>query len=227
MSRVWYRTIIAIAALVAVAATAAPALAGSKAWTPAGHGGKFQQHSFTNHGLNCRYVYKSTRHGYRIERKCTRPKAGARSFRPGPPPWAGPNRHGHYRQYHRQYRPPRHPGFKRPRHYYRGSSYGCGQGEMLGQLVAALVAGAVGGGKGGFDPACLGGTLDHAPAGQPIGWENPDTGAQYRIVPAGGYESTGGRYCREFTSTADVGGRPQQVYGTACRQPDGSWEIMS
>lgn len=33
-------------------------------------------------------------------------------------------------------------------------------------------------------------------------------------------------YCREFTSTAVVGGVPQQVYGTACEQPDGSWQIV-
>jgi len=34
-------------------------------------------------------------------------------------------------------------------------------------------------------------------------------------------------YCREYTSTATVGGRPVETYGTACRQPDGSWKIVS
>jgi hypothetical protein len=30
-------------------------------------------------------------------------------------------------------------------------------------------------------------------------------------------------YCREFTRTIFVGGCPQQGYGNACLQPDGSW----
>jgi hypothetical protein len=38
---------------------------------------------------------------------------------------------------------------------------------------------------------------------------------------------TEGRYCREYTSRASVGGRIQETYGQACQQPDGSWEIIS
>lgn len=34
-------------------------------------------------------------------------------------------------------------------------------------------------------------------------------------------------YCREYTTTAYVNGRPVETYGTACRQPDGSWRIVS
>ncbi|MEQ8398496.1 hypothetical protein [Thalassobaculum sp.] len=34
-------------------------------------------------------------------------------------------------------------------------------------------------------------------------------------------------YCREYTTTAYVNGRPVESYGTACRQPDGSWRIVS
>ena len=33
-------------------------------------------------------------------------------------------------------------------------------------------------------------------------------------------------YCREFTRTSYVGGRPQQGYGNACMQPDGSWQMV-
>lgn len=32
--------------------------------------------------------------------------------------------------------------------------------------------------------------------------------------------------CREFTQTITVGGRIQQSYGTACLQPDGSWQMQ-
>src|SRR5262245_39797280 len=33
--------------------------------------------------------------------------------------------------------------------------------------------------------------------------------------------------CREFTSTANIGGQEQQVVGMACLQPDGTWRIVS
>lgn len=36
-----------------------------------------------------------------------------------------------------------------------------------------------------------------------------------------------GRYCREYQSVSRIGGAPKQTYGTACMQPDGSWEIVS
>lgn len=35
-----------------------------------------------------------------------------------------------------------------------------------------------------------------------------------------------GRYCREYQSQAMINGRWQQVYGTACRNPDGSWALV-
>lgn len=34
-------------------------------------------------------------------------------------------------------------------------------------------------------------------------------------------------YCREYTREVIVDGRPAQAYGRACRQPDGSWRIVS
>lgn len=34
-------------------------------------------------------------------------------------------------------------------------------------------------------------------------------------------------YCREYTSTVLVNGRPVESFGTACLQPDGSWRIVS
>lgn len=34
-------------------------------------------------------------------------------------------------------------------------------------------------------------------------------------------------YCREFTKVVTIGGQAQSAYGQACRQPDGSWQIVS
>lgn len=33
--------------------------------------------------------------------------------------------------------------------------------------------------------------------------------------------------CREYTRTIYIGGQPQQGFGTACLQPDGSWQVVS
>ena len=33
-------------------------------------------------------------------------------------------------------------------------------------------------------------------------------------------------YCREYSSVAVVAGIEQEIFGKACRQPDGSWRIM-
>ncbi len=32
--------------------------------------------------------------------------------------------------------------------------------------------------------------------------------------------------CREYQTTIDVGGQPQQAVGVSCLQPDGSWRII-
>ncbi len=44
-------------------------------------------------------------------------------------------------------------------------------------------------------------------------------------APAPAYAPAPGQ-CREYQSTTMIEGRPQQVYGTACLQPDGSWRIV-
>lgn len=55
--------------------------------------------------------------------------------------------------------------------------------------------------------------------------ENPygEAGAS----PGSIYGSREGAPCREYTTTVIVGGQEQSAYGTACRQPDGSWKISS
>jgi hypothetical protein len=40
------------------------------------------------------------------------------------------------------------------------------------------------------------------------------------------YTAPNGQTCREYQSTAEIGGHRQMTYGTACLQPDGSWRIV-
>jgi hypothetical protein len=36
-----------------------------------------------------------------------------------------------------------------------------------------------------------------------------------------------GRQCREYQTTRDLQGRATKVYGTACRDPEGQWQIVN
>lgn len=61
-------------------------------------------------------------------------------------------------------------------------------------------------------------------------WNNPYTD-NHGYVSAGeyyedGYEDYEGP-CREFTQTVYIDGRPEQATGVACRQPNGTWRIVS
>ena len=78
-------------------------------------------------------------------------------------------------------------------------------------------------------------TLENSPIGSTSNWNNPDTGNSGTITPTKTYRCAGtscasqttSGYCREFQTTVTVGGKVQNAYGTACRQPDGSWKIVN
>ena len=67
--------------------------------------------------------------------------------------------------------------------------------------------------------------LEYNPTDKPVEWRNPDSGNYGRVTPVTTYRQNG-RYCREFTQEIFIGGEKQTGYGRACRQPDGSWEII-
>jgi surface antigen len=68
--------------------------------------------------------------------------------------------------------------------------------------------------------------LETAPTGKPVAWTNPDTGHSGTITPTKTYQANGA-YCREFQSDVIIDGKPDKAWGTACRQPDGSWKVQS
>jgi surface antigen len=68
-------------------------------------------------------------------------------------------------------------------------------------------------------------TLESGRTGQKHAWHNPDSGANYAVVPTKTYHHKGNP-CREFTTTAIIGGKTQKVYGKACRTADGDWKMI-
>jgi len=68
--------------------------------------------------------------------------------------------------------------------------------------------------------------LETSKSGTAVAWRNPDTGNRGTVTPKPAFKNNNGRYCREFQQTVTIGGRTAEAYGTACRQPDGSWKIV-
>lgn len=98
-------------------------------------------------------------------------------------------------------------------------------GTLLGAFIGAAVGAEIGRQMDEADRRHAAYALEHNPTNQPARWVNPDTGYEYTFTPTRTYQGGQGP-CREFVMNALIGGQPEQVYGTACRQPDGSWQIL-
>ena len=104
-------------------------------------------------------------------------------------------------------------------------------GIIGGVLLGGLVGGAVGNALDQRDKelamqqAQL--SLENAKVGQTSQWQNPDSGNSGTFTPTRTYQTDSGQYCREYQQEIMVGGEKHDSYGTACRQPDGSWKIQN
>ena len=124
-------------------------------------------------------------------------------------------------------------------------------GGLGGAAFGGLIAAAAGGGGPAIAGAVIGGALlgglvgnmldqrdkrlqaeaaqkamESTPSGKPVAWNNPDSGHSGTITPVRTYQSNG-QYCREYQTTVTIDNKQEKGYGTACRQPDGSWKIES
>ncbi len=115
-----------------------------------------------------------------------------------------------------------------------GSKLGKGQGNVLttgvGVLAGALLGSEIGRHMDEQDRKILAITsqkvLEDSPSGRSVEWKNPDNGHYGYVTPTKTYQERSGRYCREYQQTIMIGGKKEEGYGKACRQPDGTWEIQ-
>lgn len=103
-----------------------------------------------------------------------------------------------------------------------GHQFGKGKGKVASTIAGAVLGSAVG---TSVSQRCTEEVFRTAPLGTPIVWQRPGYDDNYYVTATREFE-TEGRYCREYQAVATIGGRNQQTYGTACMQPDGSWEII-
>jgi len=112
-----------------------------------------------------------------------------------------------------------------------GSQFGKGGGQILaigaGALAGALIGGSIGKNMDDTDKMKMNQALETNSVGKPAYWQNTNTGNSYTVVPVKNVDIDGNQYCREYRTTAIIAGKKQQMYGTACRQPDGSWKMVS
>jgi surface antigen len=108
---------------------------------------------------------------------------------------------------------------------------GSGTAIAAGTILGGLLGGAIGDRLDAADRqranTAATQALESVPSGQSVAWRNPDSGNAGSVTPVRTYQTSTGQYCREYTQTITIGGEKHQSYGTACRQPDGTWRIVS
>ena len=110
-----------------------------------------------------------------------------------------------------------------------GSQVGDGRGQtaaiIVGPIAGAMIGRHIGETMDDVDRMNTARALHNNRTGERATWVNPDNGNRYTVTPTRTYDRDYGP-CREFRLDATVDGRPnQQVFGTACLQPDGSWVV--
>jgi surface antigen len=115
-----------------------------------------------------------------------------------------------------------------------GNQFGKGSGKVAATFAGAVIGGIVGNSIGKdldtrdrelarqaeYD------AWESSAPGKAVRWRNPDNG-RYGEIVAEGYYDRGGSRCRNFVHSVWIEGRRQQMRGTACRNPDGTWTQVS
>ena len=111
-----------------------------------------------------------------------------------------------------------------------GNQVGGGSGRtaaiIVGTLAGAYIGGSIGQQMDDNDRYRSQQALESNPVNRTSSWRNPDSGNSYQVTPTRTYETASGP-CREYTTEAVIDGRTETVYGTACRQPDGTWQAAN
>ena len=118
---------------------------------------------------------------------------------------------------------------------FLGSKVGKGEGQLwatgAGAIIGAITGSSVGRSLDNTDRLMMERTsqasLEHTQTGATSTWANPDSGHSGTVTPTKTYQKDSGTYCREYEQVVTVGGEEQKAYGTACRQPDGTWRVVN
>ena len=101
---------------------------------------------------------------------------------------------------------------------------------VLGAFIGGAIGQSIGEGLDEVDRMMASGAytqaLEKTPSNESVDWANPDSGNSGSFTPVRTYQANNS-YCREYNQEVVIGGYSESAFGTACRQPDGSWQIQN
>ena len=112
-----------------------------------------------------------------------------------------------------------------------GKQIGSGSGQTIaiiaGTLVGAFIGSEIGQQMDDNDHYRAQRALETSRTNQPTTWRNPDSGYDYTVTPTRTFETPTSGPCRDYSTEAVIEGRSETIYGTACRQSDGTWRATN
>ncbi len=69
--------------------------------------------------------------------------------------------------------------------------------------------------------------IETSRTGEATSWENSGSGNSGTYTPTVSYRTAQGQYCRDFMQSISAGAATQDSSGTACRNQNGIWELVS
>lgn len=115
---------------------------------------------------------------------------------------------------------------------YVGSQVVDGDAKVVaiagGAVIGAIVGGKIGRSMDKADHYCVGQALEYAEQGRPVSWTDSRDNTRYRVTTLETFKSGWeDQYCRRYQAAAVINGREETTTGTACRTPDGQWQLMN
>jgi len=113
-----------------------------------------------------------------------------------------------------------------------GSQFGSGTGQLAATALGT-VAGAFAGRAiaqrldGTSESRAMAAEQEAVSQNQTITWNNPQGRSEGSVRPLRTYQNSNGQTCRDYTHTINVEGKRETARGTACRQSDGTWQLVS
>lgn len=111
----------------------------------------------------------------------------------------------------------------------KGGSTGNIIAIAVGTLGGALIGSEIGASLDRIDQMYAERTLNTAlntDGGQPVAWQNPDTGHGGQVQVTGVRQGETG-VCKRYEQTIFVDGKSETAVGVACQNTDGTWSIQS
>ncbi len=101
-----------------------------------------------------------------------------------------------------------------------------GRNAILGAFAGTLIGYIVGNEMDKYDKQRLNQTFETSQSYKKVKWVNPDTHNNYEVTPEPAYSGRNGNPCRDAYIEAVIDGEYKQVKTTACRNNNGTWEII-